>query len=54
MQYELIYAQDEQKGTSLIGAQIDKTFVPKKPDENDQGFLARLGILNQNESSNLN
>lgn len=54
MHYELIYTQDEKKGESLIGAQIDKTFVPKKPEENEQGFLSRLQILahNNDDSSN--
>ncbi|WP_156492245.1 MULTISPECIES: hypothetical protein [unclassified Oleiphilus] len=54
MHYELIYTQDEHKGESLIGAQIDKTFVPKKPEENEQGFLSRLNILTHSDTEDAN
>ena len=48
MHYELIYTQDDNKDESLIGAQIGKTFVPKKPDETDQSFFTRVGIAESN------
>lgn len=42
MEYELIYTHEVSKGDKLIGAQVDRVFVPKRPTESDTGFLSRL------------
>lgn len=54
MNYELIYTQNEQNQESLIGAQIDKVFVPKLADENEERFLSRLEALSQSDTGRAN
>ena len=42
MEYELIYTHEVNKGNKLIGAQVDRVFVPKNSAESDELFLSRL------------
>jgi len=42
MEYELVYTHEANKGNTLIGAQIESVFVPKKPSESEELFLTRL------------
>ena len=42
MQYELVYTRDTHQTEQMIGAELERQFVPKKENENEQEFLERL------------
>ena len=42
MQYELVYTRDTHQTEQIIGAELERQFVPKKENENEQEFLERL------------
>ena len=45
MKYELIYTKDSSTAEQVIGAQINKKFIPKTDGESEQAFLKRLEQL---------
>lgn len=45
MQYELVYTRDSHRTEQMIGAELDRQFVPKKDNEDEQDFLKRLEEL---------
>lgn len=42
MQYELVYTRDSRQTEQMIGAELERQFVPKKENENEREFLERM------------